>query len=317
MSLLKIGFLSLFVFVLAGCQGGLPADQESPKVGLLVPETINDQVWGTKGYRGLLSIQSKYDLDVYYKEDVESEAAIKQAVVEYASKGVTLLFGHGNQYTEVFNDIASTYPDIQFISFNGQATEVNTTSLQFEGRAMGFFGGMVAAAESETRRIGVLAAFDWQPEVTGFVEGAAYEAEDVEVFVEYVENWDDEEKALQQLDTLLAKQVDVVYPAGDGFNVPVIEELKERGLYVIGYVSDQSDLGEATVLTSTIQQVDQLYELVADKYLEGELEGGNPTFDFQDGVISLGAFSPNVGEEVRSRVEEEIQKFIDSGELPK
>ena len=93
---------------------------------------------------------------------------------------------------------------------------------------MGFFGGMVAGHMTKTNNIGVIAAFEWQPEVEGFYDGALYENKDVEVSIKYVGHWDDDSKAFQMLDELLANQIDVVYPAGDGFNVPVIEKSKRK-----------------------------------------------------------------------------------------
>lgn len=103
---------------------------------------------------------------------------------------------------------------------------------------------------------------------------------------------------------------------GDGYNVPVIEKLKEEGLYAIGYISDQSDLGESVVLTSTVQHVDVLYELVAEKFNEGELESGNLTFDFQDEVLSLGKFSPDVDEEFKKELNAAIENYKKTGKLP-
>jgi transcriptional activator of comK gene len=87
-------------------------------------------------------------------------------------------------------------------------------------------------------------------------------------------------------------------------------------LYAIGYVSDQSDMGESTVLTSTVQHVDKLYEVVADRFSNNELKAGNIPFDFQDKVISMGKFSPLVDEEFREVIESDIQHYIRTGELP-
>ena len=101
------------------------------------------------------------------------------------------------------------------------------------------------------------------------------------------------------------------------FNVPVIEKIKENGLYAIGHVSDQADLGQSTVLTSTVQHVDKLYELVAEKYSKGTLESGNLNFDFQEGVISMGAYSPLVDEEFQAEIEiKPIEEYIETGNLP-
>ncbi|WP_210364580.1 BMP family ABC transporter substrate-binding protein [Bacillus sp. REN3] len=312
----RFGLILISLFLFGGCGQPLSPGKVE-KVGLLVPETIYDQVWGTKGYRGLLQIQSSLNVDVFFKEGMNTETLVEQAVEEFDRKGVNLVYGHGNEYAAFFNKLSEEYPDIHFISFNGDATEKNTTSLNFNAYAMGFFGGMVASHMSKSGKIGVLAAFEWQPEVEGFYEGAVYENKDIEVEIRYVGHWDDDEKALEALDQMLAEGNDVIYPAGDGFNVPVIERVKEKGKYVIGYISDQSDFGESTVLTSTVQHVDDLYELSARRFNKGKLESGNLFFDFKDDVISLGAFSPKVDDEFRQRLAESIQSYKETGKLPK
>jgi transcriptional activator of comK gene len=307
-------FLVVFLIGLSGCSAGNNPNIE--KVGLLVPEAVNDGVWGTKGYKGLLKIQSDYHADVFYKEGMKTDTSIKQTVDEYNDNDVTLVFGHGSEYAEVFNTLSGDYPDIHFVSFNGNATEKNTTSLQFKGYAMGFFGGMTAAFHSKTKKIGVIAAFDWQPEVQGFIDGAKYQNSQTKMMVEYTNHWDDQATALKELERLINEDADVVYPAGDGYNVAVIEKLKEKGLYAIGYVSDQSDLGESTVLTSTVQHADKLYGIVAERFAHDELESGNLEFDFEDGVISMGKFSPVIPKDFQSEMKQHIQDYIDTGKLP-
>lgn len=311
----RFGMIFICVFMLAACVEKKPQGKLE-KVGLLVPETVNDQVWGSKGFNGLLKIQSKFDVEVFYKEGMNSERAVNQAVKEFAQKGVNLIFGHGSEYAVYFNEISRDYPDIHFVSFNGDAKNDNTTSLNFKAHAMGFFGGMVAAHMSNNKKVGVLAAYEWQPEIEGFYQGALAENNDTYVDIQYVGNWDDKNKAIQLVDRMMANGVDVVYPAGDGFNVPVIEKVKEQGLYVIGYVSDQSDLGESTVLTSTIQEVDLLYEKIANEFNSGNLKSGNQSYDFQDDVISLGKYSPSVSKEFIGKMDEHVKLYKETGKLP-
>ncbi|WP_223700702.1 BMP family ABC transporter substrate-binding protein [Sutcliffiella deserti] len=310
-----IGLLLLFILLLSACGQPSP-ENELQKVGMLVPDSISDQVWGTKGYKGLLRIQSQYEVDVFYQEEIVSEEAIKRAVKDFDEEGINLIFGHGSEYAQVFNRIAEDYPDIHFVCFNSDVHGNNVTSLNFKANAMGFFGGMVAAKMTETNNIGVIAAFEWQPEVDGFFEGTLYENPDANIYIEYTHDWNDPEIAGSMLEGMLAKGVDVVYPAGDGFNIPIINTLKDRGLYAIGFVSDQSDLGEYTVLTSTVQHVPELYELVAKRFLAGELESGNLYFDFEDEVISLGKFSPLVSKEYQQEIAEHIHRYKESGLLP-
>lgn len=315
----RFGVVLLFLMVLgmlSGCEQPPTKTGKLRNVGLLVPETVNDQVWGTKGLKGILKIQSTYNVDTFYKEGMNSEAVVDKAVKEFDQKGVNLIFGHGSEYAEYFNKISKKYPNIQFISFNGDGKNANTTSLSFKGHAMGFFGGMVASHMSKTHKVGIIAAYEWQPEVEGFYQGAIAENQHTNVDIEYVGSWDDGDKAVQLADNMMKNGVDVIYPAGDGFNVPVIEKVKERGLYVIGYVSDQSDLGKTTVLTSTIQQVDSLYEKVAQEFNDGTLKSGNLSFDFQDDVVTLGKYSPLVDKKFIEKMNRRIETYKRTGELP-
>lgn len=310
----KILFLCL-LFVLTSCEQ-VGNQGELKKVGLLVPDTINDQALGTKGYRGLLRIQDLYQVDVYYKESMNSQTVVERAVEEFSQKEVNLIFGHGHEFDEYFNIISQQYPNIHFVIFNGEAKNENVTSLNFESYAMGFFAGMVAGYMTKTNHIGILPAFEWQPEVKGFYEGAKFQNDQVQIEINYVHDFNNEERALQLLDKLIANDSDVIYPAGDNYSVPAIEKIKEKGLYSIGYVSDQSDLGNNTVLTSTIQHVDVLYEVVAEKFNEGKLKSGNLSYDFQDDIVSLGSFSPLVDQEFIVEINKAIKKYKETGKLP-
>lgn len=305
---------AMCLFFLTGC--GQPRQNELEKVGLLVPDTISDQVWGTKGYKGLLKIQSLYGVDVFYKEGMNNQEVVREAVKEFSGKGVNLIFGHGSEYEVFFEELNEEYEDIHFVFFNGEADGDNMTSLNFDSNAMGFFGGMIAGEMTKTNKVGIVAAYEWQPEIDGFYEGANYQNPDVEVDIQYVQSWDDVKTALNYTDEMIAEGIDVVYPAGDGYNVPVIERIKENGLYAIGFVSDQSDLGETTVLTSTIQHVDRLYVLVAEKYSDGELESGNLYFDFQDDVIEIGKYSPSVDKAFQNKMQEHIETYRQTDKLP-
>lgn len=307
--------LLLLPILLIGCADSTSSSQVQ-KVGLLLEDTIDDQGWNSKGYQGLLNIHANMNTEVMFREDMNTEDKVHSAVTEFVENDVNLIFGHGRIFADFFTDLGKQYPDVHFVSFNGDVEGENVTSLHFDSYAMGFFAGMVASAMTETGDVGVIAAFPWQPEVEGFGDGAKIGHSSTQVHVSFVGDWTDNEQALEYFKELQKKKVDVIYPTGDGYHVKIIEEAKKEGLFAIGYVGDQSDLGESTVLTSTIQHVDHLYELVADQYSKHELKSGNVSYDFQDGVISLGRFSPKVPEDIRAKIEEAVKTYIETGELP-
>ncbi|QDP42113.1 BMP family ABC transporter substrate-binding protein [Radiobacillus deserti] len=283
---------------------------------MLVEGSINDQSWGSKGYKGLLEIKEEFNVDVYFKEGITTQQQVNQAIEEFSNQGVNLVFGHSSIYGKMFKDIVNEYPDIHFVYFNGGYSDDNLTSLNFSSHAMGFFGGMVAGKMTETNQVGIIASHEWQPEIEGFYEGVNYQNPEAEVKMEFVNSWDNTDRAIKLYKSLTKENVDVFYPAGDSFSVPIINRVREAGLYAIGFISNQSDLGENTVLTSTMQYVNRLYVQAAKDFEQGELEGGVFTFDFQDDVVEMGTFSPKVPESYVKELEKHIENYKEDGLLP-
>ncbi|WP_221563818.1 BMP family ABC transporter substrate-binding protein [Alkalihalobacillus sp. TS-13] len=307
--------IAISLLSLSGCQQALNSG-ELESIGLLIEDTITDKGWGTKGYKGLLQIQEKLGKEVFYREEVKSKAQVLSAVREFQKNDVNLVFGHGKLYAPLFMEIKSEFPDMHFVSFNGKVSGERITSIHFDSYAMGYFAGVISGAMTESGQIGMIAAFPWQPEVTGFQEGASVYNENVETHIEFVEDWEDTNRAFNILRKMTGQGVDVFYPAGDGYTVPVIERIKEQGNYAIGFVSDMADLGEQTVLTSTVQHVDRLYVRIAKKYDEGELRNGNIHYDFQEDVISLAPFSDEVPNGLQDKISTLVKEYKETGKLP-
>ncbi|HLR61718.1 MAG TPA: BMP family ABC transporter substrate-binding protein [Lentibacillus sp.] len=315
MKKLSITVITAFILVLSGCSNYFDSGNLQ-NAGMLVETSIHDQPWDKKGYEGLLAIEEQFDIDVYYKEGVETQQDVREAVDELVNNGVNLIFGNSTTYGQFFEKISSVYPEVHFVYFNGGQFSENVTSLNFNSHAMGFFAGMLAGEMTETNHAGIIGAFEWQPEIEGFFEGVTYQNPDAEVNFKYVNDWNGQEKAIEMYETMRDEDVDVVYPAGNAYSASVIKEANEDGIYAIGFISDQSEIASETVLTSTVQHVDELYKLAAEKFHEGDLRGGVLTFDFQDDVISLGEFSPEVPKDVRKMIQEEVEAYKDTGLLP-
>ncbi len=303
------------VFALTGCQEALGKGQLKG-TGLLIEDTINDQGWGTKGYKGLLQVKDQFETEVFYREEIKSKEQVLEAVHQFKKDGVNLVFGHGQIYAPIFQEIKADFPNLHFVSFNGIVSGDGITSVHFDSYAMGYFAGVLAGAMSESGQVGMIAAFPWQPEVTGFQEGVNVYNPNAVASVQFVNSWSNTEKAIDILRKMEKMGVDVYYPAGDGYTIPVIKEVKDQGDYAIGFVSNMTDLGKQTVLTSTVQHVDLLYVKIAKQFDNGELKSGNRHYDFQDGVISLAPFSDEVPKKLQKKLNKAVSVYKETGKLP-
>ncbi len=283
---------------------------------MLTEKPIDGQDWEEKGYAGLLNIKETFDVDIIVKENVYTEEQITETVDELAKQGVNLIFGHSSIYGKTFTEISSTYSDIHFVYFDGGYYADRVTSINFNSHAMGFFGGMVASRMTKTNEVGVIAAYEWQPEIEGFFEGAKYEDPSTHVQVQYINDWNDQDVVLNIYESMRDNGVDTFYPAGDSFSRGIIEQAEEDQLYVIGYIADQSEISPKTVLTSTVQNVEKLYELIATKFNDDELPSRVLSFDFEDNLIYLGTFSPDVPKEFQQLLNEEVDEYKQTGLLP-
>lgn len=309
-----IFFLAISFLLLSGC--GNVEQGKIQRVGLLVENSIQEETWAKRGYEGLLNIGDTYNVDVYYKEGIKTEQETIRAVDEFVRNGVNLIYGHSSIYGKYFIDIANAYPDVHFVYFNGGYRANNVTSLNFNAHAMGFFGGMVAGEMTKTNQVGIIAAYEWQPEIEGFYEGVKYQNQEASVYMNVVNDWDDKDIALDMYEKMRSKNADVIYPTGDSFSSKVIQQAGRDQIYAIGYVRDQSDIDKSAVLTSTMQDVGRLYEWTAEQFNKGKLKGEVITFDFQDEAISLGKFNPDIPEDFQKMIQEDIDNYIETGLLP-
>ncbi|SES20059.1 BMP family ABC transporter substrate-binding protein [Salisediminibacterium halotolerans] len=313
MFLKKITYVMAFIaLILSGCAN----EQEDRAAGLLMPEPIDDQGWNYEAYQGVMSAQADRELEMFISEGKTSQADIKAKIDAWSEEGVELIIGHSHLYGDHFADLHEHYPDTHFVVMNEEVSGDNMTGLHFNGYAMGYFAGMLAADSSANEHIAAIGAFPFQPELQGFEDGARYYSSAVQTDIATIESWMDTEAAERKYDELTEAGADIFYPAGNGFNVQIIERVKEDQLHAIGYVGDQIDLGESVILSSTVQKVGYLYEYLLDAFQNDELTNGNHYFDFNDGAVAMGDFGAAVDEETKKWLNKHVSHYIEHEELP-
>lgn len=309
-----IGLFALSLFILSSCTNN-QSKLHIQKVGMLIDGTISDNPWNEKGFQGLLAIGQNFDVGVYYKEDIYTKQETLDAVRRFTKDGVNLIFGHSSVYGKYFSEIAKAYPNVHFVYFNGGYFDDNITSLNLNSQAMGFFAGMVAGEMTQTNEVGIIAAYEWQPEIEGFFEGVKYQNDDTKVQIDFLNEWNDEKNAKQVYEMMREKNVDIFYPAGESFSAEVVENANEDGIHTVGYLTDQFD-EESLVLMSMVQHVNKLYIYAAEQFNKQSLEGGITSFGFQEEIVTLGEFSSQVPKSLQRKIERQVENFIETNLLP-
>jgi len=286
------------------------------KVGMLTEGSQDDTIWNEMGVHGLQEINKKFEVGTIFKENINEKQKIINAVDDLVDKGVNLIYGHGSYFGKTFVEIAKQYPDVHFVYFNGDHYTDNVTSVQFNSHALGFFAGMIAGKMTTSNHVGAISAYEWQPEIEGFFEGAKYENHLIDVHIDYINDWGSKTEAIQRYEKMSEKHVDVIYPAGDFFSEEIIKQASENNVYAIGFLEDQSIYDSETVLTSTVRDIEKVYIEITQAFNKKDLDGGMLTFDFEDEIVSLGAFSNDIPKKYQKMIHKEIERYKETGLLP-
>ena len=312
-----VGMMILSIIILASCANH-QKKLHIQKVGMLVDGMVSDNPWNEQGFQGLLAIGEEFDVGVYYRENIQTKEDTVEAVSRFAKDGVNLIFGHSNIYGKFFSEIAKDYPHVHFVYFNGGYFDENLSSLNLNSQAMGFFTGMVAGEMTQTKQVGIIAAYEWQPEIEGFFEGVRYQTDDTKVQIDFLNEWNDEKNIAQIYEKMREKNVDIFYPAGESFSadlVEIIENEQDDHMHIVGYLTDHFD-EDSSILMTMIQHIDKLYMYAAEQFNTESLEGGITSFGFQDGIVTLGEFSSEVPKMLQMKIGRQAEKFIETNLLP-
>lgn len=306
--------LAFLLFILTSCSPTdfKPRQDDSFKVGLLLEGSAFDQGWNSQAYSALIQMEKEMDASIIFVENLNSENQIYQETVKLAEKGYDLIFGNGRAFEKSFNKVAPSFPRSHFIFFNGQPVGGNVTSINFVPESIGYFSGMIAGLVTKNHMIGLIPALDSMKEIPAFIAAAKEQNEKNKIIVKVVGDWGNREKARQYAQDLIKEGADILVPMGDAYCIDVIMEVdKHKDIYAIGFVSDQSYLSKNTMITSTLQDVRQLYVQTAEQYKNNVLASGVQKVDFKDGAQSLSSFGSMVSPDIKKIIETRLKNYID------
>ncbi len=231
------------------------------KVAMIVPGSHNDLSWNNAAVGGLEQVGKDLGVQVDYQDQVlpaDAEAVMRL----YADKGYNMILAHSFDYGDAVNKTARDFPNVMF----GWATGYtnfglkNVATYDWPSHQAGYLAGYLAASMTKSGIIACMGGFsvpDVDRGMWGFIYGAQAFNPKIKVLADYVQAWDDPDKAKEHTVALLNQGADVIYNGGDGISKGTIEAANEwtasgKFVYIIGGIYDQYQLAPNITLTSVV-----------------------------------------------------------------
>lgn len=259
------------------------------KIALVLSGSAKDGGWSQLAADAVNNVKEKYNCQVNYSESVAT-TDYESTIRGYADAGYNIIIAHGAEFLNASKLVATDYPKITFINTSAlEGQDPNLSGIDFGSYQGGFLVGAAAALATDTNKIGMVDASETGSAATmleGMKAGMKYVNADCQLFTVNTGSWDDAAKAKQAVDALVAKGVDTFSQDCDSAGAGAIAECDTLGKMNVGFVSDQSTLGDS-VFMSVVQDAQLGIETSVEEALQGTLKTGFAIMGADVNVIRL------------------------------
>lgn len=264
--------------------------EEPIKVGLLLAGPISDMGWNSMGYNGLLRLEEDYDnLETSFVENI-SQSDRAEVMRNFAIQGYDIIIGHGFGFNDPANELASEYPETDFVIISGFSQVANVSSMVMDNVQQGFLAGIVAGIVTESNIVGGIGGLEIPPitkMVKGFAAGAKYVNPEAEAVSAMTGNMTDAHQAKEIAISMAQNGADVLMGAADSASLGIVEAATEHGALYVGTNTDMREAAPETIIQSSLSDGGIMYTMIMDLYLAGELSGLDHAVGINEGALSL------------------------------
>lgn len=318
----KIGMIAagFLLLIIAGIflirMGGEETEvtKNQTKVGMILNGSIDDHSWGQSHYEGMEKSAKELNLKVYYKENIPEDEACTESIEELILTGCRIIVCNSFGFGEWMQQAAKKHPDVYF--FHATGIEQGSNLATYFGRIyqMRYLSGIVAGLQTDTGRIGYVAAFpisEVNRGLNAFTLGVRAVNPDAEVFVEWSSSWTGDQENVAATEKLIKEHsIDVL-----GMHMNSLEPLalaQEHGIWTIGYNMDNSEQYPDSFLTAPVWSWEKFYTPRILECLQGKFQGIHYWEGVETGTVALSPLTDNVKDGIEKTVAE-YQKKLESG----
>lgn len=294
------------------------------KVAIIFPGAINDGSWNQSGYEGLKLIQKQLGAEIAYTTNV-SEANAEKILRQYAQQNFDYIISHGGQYIQASEIVAQEFPRHKFAiitSYGGN--NKNLGALAFRSNEIGYLAGVIAAFTTKNNKIAFIGG---KPQLITLeeailVERAAKKTKpNINVSINWVNSWQDHNKAKSIAKTQINRGVDVLVSDADLGNFGVLQAANTNKsisvitwIYPIDGTQKHYQLAGNNIVAFVIQQIPQLLLEGATLAQQGRWEGKQYKFGIFEGVQDITLFNSSLTPQ-QTKFIKSIQQDIITGKI--
>ncbi len=314
-----ISLIVVFSFLVVGALAGFaqPVEADTFRVGIVYSEGgLGDLSFNDLAQAGLMRAVDELGIE-YGAIEPDSPADFNPALRRFAERGFDMVIAVGFLQAEEVIEIAPEYPNVQFAHIDQAHEDLdNVTGLIFAEHEGSFLVGALAALVSETGTVGFVGGID-SPLINrfegGFVQGARYIDEDIQIESAYADSFNDPSRGREIALSHMDNGADVIYHAAGATGTGVFEAVEEEDQLAIGVDTNQNHLYPGHIIASMLKVVDVAVFTAIEDAMAGELPlGENVVYGLADGGTGITSLT-DVDEE-RLAYEEGL---IDEDELEK
>ncbi|MFC0523729.1 BMP family protein [Pontibacillus salicampi] len=287
------GLLAVMTMLLAACgsaSGQAESLKEQTSIGLVVTESgLGDDSFSDSAIRGLERARDELGILFDYREpEPEDLAASIDALVQNQHE---LIVGLGFNAQQPIEEMASKYPEQQFILVDGVSEKKNVTSITFKENEGSYLIGLIAGMRTKSNTVGFIGG-QKVPLIEnfekGFTSGVKEVNPDAEVLVDYIDTFSDDKKGAATAQKQIKDGADFIFPTAGFAGVGALKKAQEKGIYAFGVDSDQFYIAEEAVVTSMLKRVDTaLFDMAKQLDEEQPFTGEHIELGLQENGVGL------------------------------
>lgn len=207
------------------------------KIGYIIDGNKDDNQVYTSAYNGILNLKNEMNAYFSMRENIDIDQ-LETNIENYTNDKFNIIILGGNDYDEIAKELASKYPDTDFVVLNSKiSNNKNLSSLDIDLRTAGFIRGMLAGYTTKRNVVAAIGNIDDKvtiQELYGFEMGVKYINADIQVYGEYITKREGNIEAGDLLKEFITYGADVVIAASGSYDSEVYDIAENSKIYAFG-----------------------------------------------------------------------------------